>query len=110
MAELGLYGWFHGNSEQRTHPVGQKWPNRFGLYDMHGNVCEWCWDRYGEGYYNQSVANDPTGPAGGLYRVLRGGDWFYSARFVRTAYRFLFGPGIQHNDLGFRLARGQSGR
>ena len=49
---LGEYGWFDGNSEQRTHPVGQKRPNGFGLYDMHGNVWEWCWDWYGEGYYN----------------------------------------------------------
>ena len=64
VAELGEYGWFDGNSEGRTHPVGQKRPNGFGLYDMHGNVWEWCWDWYGDGYYKHSLTDDPTGPEG----------------------------------------------
>ena len=110
VVKLGLHGWFDGNSKQRTHPVGQKRPNGFGLYDMHGNVCEWCWDWFGEGYYNQSVADDPTGPAGGSYRVLRGGDCFYSPRCVRSAYRNWYPPGVGFSSVGFRVARGQSGR
>jgi len=110
MAELGLYGWFVGNSEWRTHPVGQKRQNGFGLYDMHGNVLEWCWDLYGEGYYNQSAADDPTGPAGAVDRVFRGGGWYISARGCRPAYRTWVTPEGRGSSLGFRVARGQSGR
>ncbi len=108
--ELGLYGWFDGNSEQRTHPVGQKRPNGFGLYDMHGNVFEWCWDWYSEGHYNKSAADDPTGPARATSRVIRGGGWSYIPRFIRTAYRSRYTPVNRGNFLGFRVARGQSGR
>jgi formylglycine-generating enzyme required for sulfatase activity len=108
--ELGLYAWFEGNSEQRTHPVGQKRPNGFGLYDMHGNVFELCWDRYGEGYYNQSAADDPTGPAGAAGRVIRGGSWYDLPRYCRSADRNADSPDGRYYDLGFRLARGQSGR
>jgi len=110
MAELGLYGWFDGNSGQRTHSVSQKRPNGFGLYDMHGNVFEWCWDWYGEGYYNQSAEDDLTGPAGGSLRVLRGGSWWRGPRDCRSAYRHRDTPVLRNFDLGFRLARGQSGR
>jgi len=109
-AELGESGWFEGNSENRTHPVGQKKPNGFGLYDMHGNVWEWCWDWYGEGYYNQSAADDPTGPAEASHRVIRGGSWGSGPRIARSALRDWYVPGLRFNDLGFRLVLGQSGR
>jgi len=111
MAELGLHGWFDGNSQQRTHPVGQKRPNGFGLHDMHGNVWEWCWDWHGEGYYNQSAVDDPTGPAGAANRVHRGGSLCDNPRYCRSAFRLGgFPPGGRNFNLGFRVARGQSGR
>jgi formylglycine-generating enzyme required for sulfatase activity/tRNA A-37 threonylcarbamoyl transferase component Bud32 len=110
VVELGLYAWFPGNSEQRTHPVSQKRPNGFGLYDMHGNVFEWCWDRYGGGYYNQSAVDDPIGPAGAASRVIRGGSWSSDPRGCRSAIRSWSTPGYRGISLGFCLARGQSGR
>jgi len=108
--ELGVYGWFDGNSEQRTHPVSQKRPNGFGLYDMHGNVWEWCWDWYGGGYYNQSPADDPTGPSGASDRVIRGGSWRITPRDCRSARRRGLAPASRYNTQGFRLALSQSGR
>jgi len=111
VVELGVYGWFDRNSEQRTHAVSQKRPNAFGLYDMHGNVWEWCWDWYGDGYYNQSPADDPTGPAGASAQVFRGGSWYDEPRFARSAFRNRwYAPDDRRNFHGFRLALGQFGR
>ncbi len=74
-ADLSSFAWFHANSENKTHPVGQKKPNRWGLYDMQGNVWEWCQDRYSADYYTFAPENDPPGPAQASSRVYRGGGW-----------------------------------
>ena len=77
---------------------------------MHGNVWEWRWDWFGEGYYNQSVADDPTGPAGPSMRVFRGGCYLHVPRYLRSANRAWLGAGDRDWGRGFRVARGQSGR
>lgn len=111
---LGEYAWFVGNSKGRTHTVGLKQPNGWGLYDLHGNVWEWCWDWYAD--YSVTSDNDkgviltgPTGPATGHKRVLRGGSFSNEPKFLRSADRFSFMPEDQTWFLGFRCVRG-SGR
>ena len=101
--ELGDYAWYTSNSGGSTRPAGQKKPNGLGLYDMGGNVWEWCADWYTEGYYRNSPKNNPTGPDAGQFRVLRGGSWFDNARNVRASYRYGYNPS-DGDDSGFRLA------
>jgi formylglycine-generating enzyme required for sulfatase activity len=104
-AGLGDYAWFDGNSGNQTHPVGKKRSNGFGLFDMHGNVHEWCWDGYDAKYYEQSPADDPRGPSGAVDRVNRGGGWVGDPQDCRAAFRDWDPPGDRDSHLGFRLAR-----
>jgi formylglycine-generating enzyme required for sulfatase activity len=102
--DVDAVAWYDGNSGRETHPVGQKQPNGLGLYDMSGNVWEWCSDWYGEKYYGQSFRDNPDGPSSGSYRVLRGGSWNGEPRGGRVAYRVRYNPGGRYGSHGFRLA------
>ena len=107
---LGEFAWFRGNAGGVTHPVGQKRSNRFGLFDMHGNVCEWCQDWYDANYYKQSRVDDPRGPDEAANRVFRGGCWFDERGRCRSALRNWFWPANRDYIPGFRLALSRSGR
>jgi formylglycine-generating enzyme required for sulfatase activity len=101
---LDEYAWFVDNSDMKTHPVGRKRPNAFGLYDMHGNVEEWCQDWHGD--YLSEPVTDPVGPATGDGRVHRGGSWSNMDCFCRSAYRLIHNSSDWRvDDIGFRIAR-----
>jgi formylglycine-generating enzyme required for sulfatase activity len=98
---LGDYAWYRANSGDTTHPVGQKKPNAWGLFDMHGNVWELCQDRYGG--YPKGAVTDPQGPASGAYRVLRGGGWNDIPGYCRSATRYNYAPDYRYYIFGFRV-------
>lgn len=98
-------GWYEWNSRDRSRPVGQKQPNAWGLYDMHGNAWEWVQDWYQADYYVRAPGTDPPGPASGNYRVLRGGSRHNIAIYARSAYRSHGYPSHRNYNYGFRLAR-----
>ena len=96
--------WYDGSrgSDSGAHPVATKSSNELGIYDMSGNVFEWCQDWAVS--YSSSPQTNPTGAASGSYRVLRGGSWYCYARYCRSSYRFSYGPGNRHDCHGLRLA------
>ena len=104
---LGEYGWYDENAlnvdQKYAHRVAQKKPNAWELYDMHGNLYEWCQDWFAEDYYRESPSQDPRGPSSGSSRVLRGGSWDHDAQFARSAYRSRDGPIFDTAFSGFRV-------
>jgi formylglycine-generating enzyme required for sulfatase activity len=102
--KLGEYAWYPDNSEKTTHPVGKLKPNAWGLYDMHGNVWEWCQDWHGP-YESLQVVSDPTGSTHGEHRVWRGGVFSYGPTVACAACRASNRPGNRGPNVGFRLAR-----
>jgi formylglycine-generating enzyme required for sulfatase activity len=101
--DINDVAWYEKNSDNYVHKVGQKKPNELDIYDMSGNIYEWCSDWYGEYYYRKSVYNNPKGPLSGEYRVLRGGSWSHDAGYCLVAYRFDGYPDDGNDFRGFRL-------
>jgi formylglycine-generating enzyme required for sulfatase activity len=107
---LADFAWFADNAARKTHPAGRKKPNAWGLFDMHGNVAEWCQDAYDPSYYKISPEKNPRGPEGGNENVLRGGSWKSPAEALRSASRIGENPGfsdacLARDAIGFRCVR-----
>lgn len=102
-SQLKDYAWFKDNSGSKPHPVGQKRPNPWGLYDMHGNVWQWCNDFYKVDYYQESPQENPKGPKTGETKVVRGGAWKFSADSCRSGYRYNEDPGYVDACFGYDI-------
>jgi formylglycine-generating enzyme required for sulfatase activity len=102
-AMLAPHGCFDGNARGSTHPFSRGNPNAWGLYGMHGNVWEWCVDRYGADYYGRSPSVDPVGPPAGKYRVYCGGSWRDGPERCRSAARHWNSPSKRQANIGFRV-------
>ncbi len=102
---LTYYGWYCPNAGMERQPVRSLYPNDWGLYDVHGNVGEWCWDVYSADYYGSSPAADPTGPASGSNRVVRGGNYGANGYICRSAARGSYNAGARNPAVGFRVVR-----
>ena len=102
--DIGSVAWYSDNSGKKTHPVGQKQANELGIYDMSGNVLEWCQDWYDKEYYSKSPSNNPCNNISGSDRVIRGGSWYLVAWSCRVAYRHCGAPDGSDFSLGLRLA------
>jgi TonB family protein len=100
---IGNFAWFSENSQEKTHEVGTKQPNAWGLYDMHGNVWEWVEDW--KGNYPSNAVTDPIGAVQGSDKIGRGGSWNFSTRYLRSANRFYYSPKNRYNYLGVRIVR-----
>lgn len=105
LKDLDAAAWHEPNAKQQTHPVGEKEPNAWGLYDMYGNVMEWVHDWYSVEYYEGSPLKDPQGPSTGSYRVYRGCAWLSEAKLCRAAYRGFDFPSPGYYSVGFRVVR-----
>jgi formylglycine-generating enzyme required for sulfatase activity len=103
VAGLADVAWYNKDLGWLTHPVGQKRANGWGLYDMHGNVFQWCSDWFGSQYYKEAPSSDPTGPTSGIDHVMRGGSWFHTASDGRSAFRSRSRPDARLHDCGFRV-------
>ncbi|MBP3562471.1 MAG: formylglycine-generating enzyme family protein [Treponema sp.] len=107
--ELEEYAWYYSNSNDATHEVGTKLPNAYGLYDMSGNVYEWCWNWFTSEYDENTEGGDnPTGTSAGSFRVFRGGSWDYVSGYCAVSCRLYYDPDFHYDYLGFRVVRASS--
>ena len=97
--------WTGDDKRKKPQPLGVKKPNELGIYDMSGNLAEWCWDYYDKDYYKYSEYENPTGPKKGRVRILRGGSWIFNSIFAKTTYRLSDNPDTKNYHYGFRLVR-----